>query len=130
MPRNVEIHNDTQVAIDQNAVRSAVHQTLRELDAERTWEVSIRIVSDPAMLSLNRTHLKREYPTDVLSFPVFPFYRGKSPTLPPGPLLLGEVVCNIDAAQRAANRAGHSVEREVQSLVAHGVRHLIGFHHE
>ncbi len=84
--------------------------------------VSISIVGDDEMRKLNKEHLGRDYATDVLSFNVEEqtdqgFY-------------LGDIVVNKDQAERQAAEFDNSVEEEIAELVAHGMLHLMGVHHE
>lgn len=86
-------------------------------------ELSILITGDDRLRELNRSWRGLDRPTDVLSFP-------DGGELPDGWRLLGEVVVSMDAARRQAVELGHSVEREVEELVLHGVLHLAGYDHE
>ena len=84
--------------------------------------VSISIVGDEEMRKLNKEYLNRDYATDVLSFNVGEqseqgFY-------------LGDIVVNKDQAQRQAAEFENSLEEEISELVAHGMLHLLGIHHE
>ncbi|OGC47549.1 rRNA maturation RNase YbeY [candidate division WWE3 bacterium RIFCSPHIGHO2_01_FULL_42_13] len=84
--------------------------------------VSISIVGDDEMRKLNKEHLGRDYATDVLSFNVEEqteqgFY-------------LGDIVVNKDQAERQAMEFDNSLEEEIAELVAHGMLHLMGMHHE
>ena len=84
--------------------------------------VSISIVGDEEMRKLNKEYLNRDYATDVLSFNVGEqseqgFY-------------LGDIVVNKDQAQRQAAEFENSLEEEISELVAHGMLHLLGVHHE
>jgi rRNA maturation RNase YbeY len=50
--------------------------------------------------------------------------------LPPGEFEgLGEVIVSYPQAERQAAAAGHSIDREMALLVAHGVLHLLGYDH-
>jgi len=40
------------------------------------------------------------------------------------------VVISMEAAKRQANVAGHSVEKEIDILLTHGILHLAGYDHE
>ncbi|MDI6869965.1 MAG: rRNA maturation RNase YbeY [Bacillota bacterium] len=88
-------------------------------------EVSVALVDDLQIHELNRRYRKVNRPTDVLSFP-----GGEAPALDEAPALLGDVVVSLETAWRQAAEFGHSPEREVGYLVAHGLLHLLGFDHE
>ena len=40
------------------------------------------------------------------------------------------MVISMEAAKRQANVAGHSVEKEIDILLTHGILHLAGYDHE
>jgi rRNA maturation RNase YbeY len=44
--------------------------------------------------------------------------------------MLGDVVISLPQASRQAKQAGHSLDREVAVLIAHGLLHLMGYDHE
>ena len=87
-------------------------------------KITLAYVSDDVSHLLNQQYRHLDYPTDVLSFNL----DQEDPV--EGVYLLGEVVVNLDQAQRQAKELGHSVEEEVGELVRHGVLHLMGVHHE
>lgn len=70
------------------------------------------------MRALNREWLGMDLPTDVLSFS-----SGERD-------FLGDIVIDIPYATRQARRHGHTLSREVQILLAHGLLHLLGYDHE
>jgi len=43
---------------------------------------------------------------------------------------VGDVAIDVPYASRQARRQGHSLDREVQILLAHGILHLLGHDHE
>jgi probable rRNA maturation factor len=43
---------------------------------------------------------------------------------------LGEIVISYPQAERQASEAGHTVEKELAVLLAHGILHLLGYDHE
>jgi len=87
--------------------------------------VTIVFVRDRVIRSLNNQYRQINRATDVLSFPAGDEMPGESDKQ-----YLGDVVISIDAALRQAESAGHSVEREVEELLIHGVLHLCGYDHE
>ena len=47
-----------------------------------------------------------------------------------GQYLLGDIVVNRDQAQRQSSKYGNTLEEEISELVAHGMLHLLGVHHD
>jgi probable rRNA maturation factor len=80
-------------------------------------EVSVALVSDRRMRSLNRTFRGVDGVTDVLSF------AGEPPHL-------GDVVIATGVAVRQARAAGHPPGTELRVLALHGLLHLLGYDHE
>ncbi len=97
---------------------------LRALGCEDR-ELSIAIVDDAEMRSLNRQYRNRDRSTDVLSFSQTEDDAG-SPDHP----LLGDVVLSAETAERQARRHDLSLEQELMLLLIHGVLHLLGYDHE
>jgi probable rRNA maturation factor len=77
---------------------------------------------DTFIQGLNREYRGQDKPTDVLSFAQEP--------VPGGPELLGDVVISVDTARRQAQEQGHSLSREVEWLLCHGMLHLLGYDDE
>src|SRR5256885_1791588 len=86
-------------------------------------DVSIVFVSDTAIRRLNQQFRKKDYATDVLSFPneAEPFEDKTS---------LGEIVISVDRAVVQAKENGLSFTNEIEQLVLHGLLHLCGYDHE
>jgi probable rRNA maturation factor len=88
-------------------------------------ELSVLLVDDSQIASLNRAHLNREGPTNVIAFPM---REGRFAHLNPG--LLGDVVISVDTAGREAAQAGLDLEVRLTQLLVHGLLHLCGYDHE
>ncbi len=86
-------------------------------------DLSVLVVGDRRMRALNRVWRGKDRPTDVLSFSQ---REGEGPVTP----LLGDVVISADTAARQARAHGHSLRREMERLLIHGVLHLLGHEHE
>ena len=85
--------------------------------------VNVSFIDDKTMKSLNKKHRGKDYATDVLSFSI------NEPT-PDGKFYLGDIIVNLDQAKRQAKDYKNTLEEEVSELVAHGMLHLQGIHHE
>jgi probable rRNA maturation factor len=120
-------------------VRSIV---LCERPSAGPMTLAVHFVSDETIQALNAEHRNLDRPTDVLSFPLISaplqhsafedsVHGSERFVIPPGePTALGDVVLSYPRAVAQADEYGHSVEREVAYLVAHGVLHILGYDHE
>ena len=105
-------------------------------------ELSLTLVSDRRMRTLNQRYRKKDRTTDVLAFPLAvpygpPLCKGrlggvesKEGDFQKPPMLLGDVVISMETAKRQASELGHSLRDEVARLLVHGVLHLLGYDHE
>jgi len=85
--------------------------------------INVTLVRDSQMLELNSKYKKKDYPTDVLSFNI-------NEKMGDGKFYLGDIVVNIDQAERQSVEYGNDLKHEIAELVEHGVLHLLGVHHE
>jgi probable rRNA maturation factor len=99
--------------------------------------VSVALVSDRRVRALNRTYRRKDYATDVLSFPASPeslAASSESLAATPQPLapspFLGDIVIARGVARRQAREARHSERTELRVLALHGLLHLLGYDHE
>jgi probable rRNA maturation factor len=100
--------------------------------------VSVALVSDARGRALNRTYRRKDYATDVLSFPAGPprstrpssRLAGPRPSAPGRPAFLGDIVIARGVARRQARQARHSELTELKVLALHGLLHLLGYDHE
>lgn len=102
-------------------------------------ELTVALVSDGRMRTLNRAFRAKDYATDVLSFPAAnsagPGSRATGSTnaglgdSSAGPYL-GDIVIATGMARRQAQKAGHPLGTELRVLALHGLLHLLGYDHE
>ena len=77
------------------------------------------ITDDRELQRLNKSFLKRDYPTDILSFPA----ADQSFTI-------GECAISVERADEQSRQFGHTLIQEIEILMLHGVLHLMGLDHE
>jgi probable rRNA maturation factor len=124
---------DAALALLESAVAETARAALPPMDAE----VELTLCGDAEMERLNFDHMGERGPTDVLSFPLHEWsVNGRQSHLgdddgvgPPGPLLLGDVVIDLDQALRQAADGDWSVIEELVLLAIHGTLHLVGHDH-
>ncbi|MEL7564945.1 MAG: rRNA maturation RNase YbeY [Dehalobacterium sp.] len=125
---------------DKVAVTSQMEQLLYDVANEVVQaeelnmdpEISLLLVDDPEIQSLNHKYRGINRPTDVLSFAMEDEIAGED--VPDFVILednniLGDIVISLETAQRQAEEYGHSLEREVGFLAVHGMLHLLGYDH-
>ena len=91
----------------------------------RSAGVTILLTDDDTLRALNRQFADEDKVTDVLAF-------GSGTVFPEGVAAaetLGDIAISTPQARRQAAAAGHSEDREVAMLTAHGVLHLLGYDH-
>ena len=87
--------------------------------------VTVLLTDDDTLRDLNRQFAGEDKVTDVLAFGSgsgFPGDEGDAATL-------GDIAISIPQARRQAAAVGHSGDREIAILTAHGVLHLLGYDH-
>ncbi|MBI4034973.1 MAG: rRNA maturation RNase YbeY [Candidatus Chisholmbacteria bacterium] len=130
----IVIRAEARFPVNRDRVRGAVGKVVDEYGVKEAV-VNVIVVGKRQMAKLNRQWLGREGATDVLSFPLEDVESRESSqagfVYPPDlPLMLGDVVvCWPEAIKQAAER-NVLVDDEVAMLVEHGLRHLLGEHHD
>ncbi|MFZ5425279.1 MAG: rRNA maturation RNase YbeY [Patescibacteria group bacterium] len=94
-----------------------------KLKKYKNIQVSVSLVKNEAIQDLNKQHLNRDYPTDVLSFNIDEEISSEE-------YYLGDIVVNIDKAEEQAATYSNNLEQEIAELVEHGMLHLLGVHHD
>lgn len=88
-------------------------------------EVSILLTDNDTVRALNRDHLGKDKPTNVLSFP------GDLETPAPGSeVLLGDVILAWETVRSEADKKKKKRDAHMIHLVIHGVLHLLGYDHQ
>jgi len=79
-------------------------------------------LNDAQMRRYNRQYRKKNSSTDILSFPVNELLDGRH--------YLGDMLISLDRASHQAAEKGHSMKKELEILMLHGILHLKGYDHE
>ncbi|HCS47169.1 MAG TPA: rRNA maturation RNase YbeY [Candidatus Aminicenantes bacterium] len=85
-------------------------------------DITLAFVGTRTITKLNRKFLKRDGPTDVLSFPGVD--KGGD-----GKRHLGDIIISVPQAFRQSFAEAHGLETELLDLTVHGFLHLIGLDH-
>jgi probable rRNA maturation factor len=102
-------------------------------------DVTICLVSDAEIARMNQAFRRKKGPTDVLSFPAVDRRvpvslrqrrTAGSRSRSKAEAFLGDVAISPATARRNAKRLGRTLPSELQTLILHGVLHLLGYDHE
>lgn len=125
---DVLFENTTDKEINQELINSVIAESLKYEGISDNCEISVTIVDNKEIHSINLKHRGIDRPTDVLSFPLIDFDKE---TLPDDgtKIYLGDIIISIEKAAEQAKEYGHSLEREIGFLTAHSMLHLLGYDH-
>lgn len=111
MATDISFRNLSGRELDLAALEEALRRVLAAEGAALA-ALSVALVDDDRITSLNWRLLRHEGPTDVISFEA---EDGE-----------GEIIVGVDVAERQAAEAGHSLTDELRYLLAHGALHVLG----
>jgi len=114
MPCTVNVFNTTEQRYRGKAAMIA--SALKAFRGQRVKHASVTIVlvDDKSIRSMNKKYLQHDYATDVITFPL-----DASP-------VVGEIYISLDTAKRQAADYGVTQTNELCRLAVHGVLHLCG----
>ena len=92
--------------------------------------IEVNLVSDEEIQAINKDYRGKDAPTDVISFAFLDSIETEVAIKGDVPRLLGEIMISYETAERQAKKYGHSMQREMKFLFAHGILHLLGYNHE
>jgi probable rRNA maturation factor len=96
------------------AVRAALRQ-----QQVRDAEISVALLDDAEVLSMNERFLGHAEVTDVISFALYD----------DGEMPVGDIYIGFEQAERQADRAGVDPREELVRLAVHGTLHVLGHEH-
>ena len=119
LTNNIEINDETF-----NDIEKSIKTGLNHLGYGEDYEISITIIDEEEIKSLNLQYRGKDSVTDVLSFPLF------EKNQIPRSGMLGDIVICEQRVLDQAKELGHSYQRELVYLTIHSLLHLLGYDHE
>jgi probable rRNA maturation factor len=123
---NIELTNLATIPCDEGRIKDVALYSLNRIGIHPDSELSISLVDETEMRSLNAQWMDENDATDVLSFPMDEM---KPNSAAQGPGVIGDIVLCPSYAETQARQAGHSLQEELELLTVHGVLHLLGYDH-
>ena len=116
------IRRDESKKVSSRKLKKIAQKVLEIVERDQA-ELCLVLVGNREIQKLNAKYRKKDYPTDVLSFPA-------GDELPPGVLLLGDVIISVEKAREQAEQRKRTLDEELVVLLIHGILHLLGYDHE
>lgn len=117
-------NNQDEIQVDEVYWTDFSQKILSSLNLSEDTEFSLTFVNNEEIHKLNKEYRKKDYATDVLSFPF------ENEFNLPINNIMGDVIISLQKAQAQAEEYEHSFNRELGFLIIHGILHLIGYDHE
>lgn len=130
------IKNFTKRKLNQRYLNEVAEKTLKVAKFKKPVEISLVIIGEKRIKTLNKKYRGINKMTDVLSFGNDTVNKtAKNETVkfispPDGITYLGEIFICYPQATKQAKQKNHSVKKEMAILLVHGVLHLLGYGHE
>lgn len=110
-----------------NIFKKAAIKSLKHENWDTDCQISLSLVNNKEIQKLNKMYRGKDYPTDVLSFPLVEFQNNR-------PVLnkekeLGDIVISTEKAIEQSKEYNHSLIRELGFLFIHSMFHLMGYDH-
>ncbi|HUT22689.1 MAG TPA: rRNA maturation RNase YbeY [Candidatus Bipolaricaulota bacterium] len=113
---NIEINNQTAYPARKSELLKVAKMVSSVLKIKSKKEASVALVDEQTIKMMNKAYRKKDKVTDVLSF------AGEDASI-------GEVLICLPRAKAQAKDFGHSLKKEIQFLLTHGLLHLLGYDH-
>lgn len=133
MEIDVLIDEGLEAYLDADWLCSVAEQVLTAQNAGSNAGLELVITGQEKIRQLNLSYLGKDEPTDVMAFSMLPTAEetGEGPstfvTPPDGTLHIGEVIISYPQAVIQADEQHHSINKEIATLIIHGVLHLMGY---
>lgn len=111
--------------IDEDRILSIFEHISRVVDVEQRGILNIAFLSDEEIQSLNATYRWIDKTTDVLSFHYFDDFSGLADDE-----VAGEIIMSESRIVSQASDHIHSNEIEFETMLVHGILHILGYDHE
>jgi probable rRNA maturation factor len=117
MKVNFQTKLKSKLAFDKQFSQKIIKQTAKILKISNK-ELTVLLVADQRIKTLNKQFRKKNKITDVLSFTA------------DEESYLGEIIINYNQVKRQAKTYNQSIKEEYALLLIHGFLHLLGYDHE
>ena len=118
----------------EKAIKDVCVAVMEEEECDFDAEISVTLVDNDTIRSINKEQRDIDRATDVLSFPMLEFDENgdcldAEYEMDGDMVVLGDIVISMERAREQSQEYGHSFKREIAFLTAHSMLHLLGYDH-
>ena len=121
------IYVESRYKVNRKRIKSTIQRVLSDNNITTPVEVSIAVIGDRKMKSLNKKYRNLDKTTNVLSFPQ---NEGEKTVVPNDIARLGDIIISYPQVVRESARDEMLIDEKVDQLLQHSLLHLLGIHHE
>lgn len=103
-------------ALKNRGALKAFIELLFKKEKNQLGTVNYVFCSDKKLLKINKTYLKHDFYTDIISF-----------DLSSGPEKVAEIYISVDRVKENAQKQGVSFKNEIHRVIFHGALHICGY---
>ena len=93
---------------------------------DRDGQVDLVVISDETIQAMNKEYRNKDKATDVISFAYLEVTEYEQSE---GDIIAGDIFVSVDTAAKQAKEKGHTLKKEIEILVVHGLLRCFGFNH-
>ncbi|KKQ36919.1 MAG: rRNA maturation RNase YbeY [Candidatus Levybacteria bacterium RIFCSPLOWO2_12_FULL_37_14] len=123
----IPIFVESRYRVNRKRIKKAISKVLAEHEIKGPAEVSVAIVGDRKMRALSKKYKGEDKTRNILSFSLS---EGESTHLGSEVLKLGDIVISYPQIIREASVEEVLVDDKIDTLIEHGMLHLLGINHE
>lgn len=134
---NIVVTADAKFPVDKALIESTVLEILQTYPVTGKVEIGVSIVGERQMHQINKKYRGLDSSTNILTFALedpFPNLAHLSGlgfvASPDNVVRLGDIIISYPQVVEDASVEGLSVDDELHNLIQHGVKHLLGLHHD
>ncbi len=124
---SVPIFVESRYKVNRKRIKKTVFKVITANEIKGAVEVSVAIVGDRKMRQLSKKHKGEDKTRNILSFSLS---EGESTHLDREVLRLGDIVISYPQVIKEASEEEMLVDDKVDTLIEHGMLHLLGINHE
>ena len=115
---------------EKNAFEDVRKVFLKKFIISENFILHIHSVSDNYSMELNKRFFKKNYPTDVLTIPLYKDLASINELDKNNNEILGDLFLNRKLIKKHSKKYAKTLIEEYQLVLVHGLLHLIGYSHD